>query len=153
QPLTMSENFTRIIQRIDFEKMSTMLKKDPSLGTKEFEVPEVQVNVASFVNPTQRTSFAQSTSTSTNFDSIKSKIMNALTNISVLHDVIKVTKEQEYLVMERVAKDPTKLIDEKPITVLVAKKRALSQAAQIISTAYERLQCEQNVQARTRIDF
>ncbi|KAH9389102.1 Mediator of RNA polymerase II transcription subunit 17 [Tyrophagus putrescentiae] len=100
QPLTMSENFARIINRIDFEKLSVALNDQ---------------------------------GTSAQFDSIKAKIMQALTNVSVMHDVIKVGKEQEYLVIDRVAKDVNKS-EEKPITVL-------------------RLQAEQNQVSRTRVDF
>lgn len=154
QPLTMSENFTRIIQRIDFEKLSAALNDQgsPPFGTginNDFEIPEVTINVSSFVNPTQRTAFSN---TSSHFDSIKAKIMNALSNISVMHDVIKIGKDQEFLVIDRVAKETSKG-EEKPITVLVAKKKALLQAANIISTAYERLQSEQSQASRSRIDF
>lgn len=151
QPLTMSENFARIINRIDFEKLSVALNdQGGSIAENEnIEVPEIPINVASFINPTQRTPLS---GTSAQFDSIKAKIMQALTNVSVMHDVIKVGKEQEYLVIDRVAKDVNKS-EEKPITVLVAKKKGLLQAAAIISTAFERLQAEQNQVSRTRVDF
>lgn len=153
QPLNMSENFARIIQRIDFDKLSTTLNNQdgtPVSIKKEFEIPEVQVNVASFINPTQRPPFSK---LSPQFESIKSKIMNALTNISVMQDVIKVAKEPEYLVIERVAKDQKAVAEEKPITVLVAKKKAIAQAAQLISSALERLQNSANHSSRSRIDF
>src|SRR5699024_3696789 len=118
-------------------------------NNEDFEIPEISINVSSFVNPTQRTAFSN---TSSHFDSIKSKIMNALTNISVMHDVIKVGKDQEFLVIDRVAKDANKG-EEKAITVLVAKKKALLQASNIISTAFDRLQSEQSQASRNRIDF
>lgn len=150
QPLTMSENFTRIIQRIDFEKLSNIVSDEQESENKDFEIPEVAINVSSFVNPTQRNAFSN---TSPQFDSIRSKIVGALNNISVMHDVIKIGKEQEFLVIDRVAKDMSKSTDEKLIAVLVAKKKALAQAAQIISTAYERLQMEQSQASRSRMDF
>lgn len=153
QPLTMSENFARIINRIDFEKLSAALndqEEGQSIADNEdFEVPEIPISVSSFINPTQRTT---PSNTSAHFDSIKAKIVQALTNISVMHDVIKIGKEQDYLVIDRVAKDMTKT-EEKPITVLVAKKKGLLQAANIISTAFERLQSEQSHVSRNRIDF
>lgn len=163
QPLTMSEDFTRIIQRIDFDKLSTALNDhldNPQTQSKnlfendDFEIPEVITNVSSFVNPAQRqpVQFAPNSNAS-NFESIRSKIMNALTNISVMHDVIKIGKEQDFLVIDRVAKDVTAKQEEKPITVLVAKKKALLQASAIISTAYERLQSEQSQASRNRMDF
>lgn len=154
QPLNMSENFARIIQRIDFDKLSTILSNQDNGQnnniSKDFEIPEVQVNVSSFINPTQRPPFCQ---LAPQFESIKSKIMNALTNISVMYDVIKVAKEPDYLVIEPVAKDQSRMTDEKHITVLVSKKKALAQAAQLISNALDRLQNEANHTSRSRIDF
>ncbi|XP_027202411.2 mediator complex subunit 17 [Dermatophagoides pteronyssinus] len=153
-PLNMSENFARIIQRIDFDKLSTILSNQDNnnIGPKkDFEIPEIQMNVSSFVNPNQRpSSFCQ---LAPQFESIKSKIMNALTNISVMYDVMKVAKEPDYLVIEPVAKDPNRMTDEKPITVLVSKKKAIAQAAQLISNALDRLQNEANHASRSRIDF
>ncbi|UXI18361.1 catalase [Sarcoptes scabiei] len=158
QPLNMSENFAKIIQRIDFEKLSQITDREKNFDLtngstrKNIEIPEVQINVNSFINPSmqQRPPFQQ---LAPQFESIKTKIMTALTNISVMHDVIKVAKEPEYLIIERVAKDQTKTVDEKLITLLVAKKKAIQQASQLISNALERLQSEANHATRTKTDF
>lgn len=151
QPLSMSENFTKIIQRIDFDKLSTILAEQETNGSKkEIEIPEITNNISSFVNPAQRTTFNQSVA---QLDSIKAKINSALTNVSVLHDVIKIAKDQEYLVMDKLAKEATKSTDEKPITALIAKKKGLAHAASILAAAFEKLQAEQNQIARNKVDF
>lgn len=154
QPLTMSENFARILDRVDFDKLSTALEE--SKDGNEIDIPELPCAVSSFVNPIQRPTF---TDNANHFEKIKTKILMALQNIQVLHDVLKVYKysDENYLAIDGFQRnvDATKNpVEDKPIIVLSAKKMALRMAASIIDTAFRRLTSEQPQQMnRNKNDF
>ncbi|CAK9301654.1 unnamed protein product [Gordionus sp. m RMFG-2023] len=62
------------------------------------------------------------------------KLRNALMEINVLLDVLKITKQQQYLALDFIANDNP---DNKPAYVLLGKKKTLSKAASILLNGAE----------------
>ncbi|CAG0892759.1 unnamed protein product [Darwinula stevensoni] len=71
----------------------------------------------------------------------------ALSEASVLLDVIEISREKKYMVLDPVSQDPP---DPKPIVQLIVRKKALSAAATILLNGAERLRVSQNEMARSR---
>lgn len=149
----MSENLTRLAQRIDFSK--DVDETQPSSGEK----PEVVADS----DAKELISFQPSLWP---WDSVRSKLRlvrrrlrasylqllyatrrNAFTEISVLLDVLNITKDRRYMVLDPVQQDPT---DFKPAAALIAKKKALGSTALIILNGAKRLQQSQSDTTRNR---
>lgn len=76
------------------------------------------------------------------WDSVRTKLRNALTEISVLVDVLNISKEKKYLVLDPVFDregSGDRPVEYKPIAALIAKKKALNTTAAIILSGAERL--------------
>ncbi|CAN8000590.1 unnamed protein product [Ixodes hexagonus] len=123
QPCSMSENLTKLAQKIDFGKAA---------GDTSGDVPdspaEEQKELASF----QPSLWP--------WDSVRSKLRNALTEVSVLCDVLNIAKQKHYMVLDPVSQEPA---EHKPVAMLVAKKKALASAAAIILNGAECLRASQ----------
>lgn len=112
-PLSMSENLSQLIQKIDFSQPIDELKEELEQGDD---------------GPTIEAKNMQAGS-SWPFDSMRSKLRLALTEICVLHDVLSIAKERKYMVFDTV--NP-KQVDQRPIVASLGKKMALADAARVL---------------------
>lgn len=112
-PLSMSENLSQLIQKIDFSQPIDELKDELEQGDD---------------GPTAEAKNIQAGS-SWPFDSMRSKLRLALTEICVLHDVLSIAKERKYMVFDTVNQ---KQVDQRPIVGLLGKKMAFGDAARIL---------------------
>ncbi|CAG2161689.1 unnamed protein product [Oppiella nova] len=136
QPLSMSENLTKMVQKIDFAKIDTEAS-DGTNGVEAMdETPEVESKELATFQPSLWP-----------FDSIRNKLKQALTEVTVLYDVLSICKDKRYLVLDPVSQEP---IENKPITALVAKKKALATVATIISNGCDRMRSAQTEANRNR---
>ena len=118
-PLSMSENLSQLIQRIDFNQSIDELREELEKG---------QPNANEDGDEVRRQPQAATVS-SWPFDSMRAKLRVALTEICVLNDVLMIAKEKKYMVFDAVNPKPS---DQRPIVAMMAKKRALANAAQVL---------------------
>ncbi|XP_015924688.1 mediator of RNA polymerase II transcription subunit 17 [Parasteatoda tepidariorum] len=133
QPLSMSENLTRLAHKIDFGKTDNELQTTETVEEESKELATFQASLWPW-------------------DSVRTKLRSMLTEVCVLVDVLNISKEKHYMVLDPVSQDPP---DPKPFVVLLQKKKALANAASIILRGAERLrdsQCE-NTRNRAISDF
>ncbi|XP_065339577.1 mediator of RNA polymerase II transcription subunit 17 [Cloeon dipterum] len=135
-PLTMSEHLTKLAQKIDFAKC----------GPEELnkEITEIDKNEDEAEQSTAPPLWP--------WDSVRNKLRNALTEVSVLADVLSIAKEKHYMVLDPVPQEPPEL---KPMVQVYARKKALAGAASVLLSGADRLK---NLQAealrnRTTPDF
>ncbi|RWS12809.1 mediator of RNA polymerase II transcription subunit 17-like isoform X2 [Dinothrombium tinctorium] len=133
QPLSMSENLTKLAQRIDFSRVNNYDDTEPE---KSDTVAEEKETLQSAVWP---------------WESVRNKLKSALTELCVLLDDMNVAKDKRYLVLDPVSQEPSEF---KPLTALVARKKALAASAAIIQNGVEFLKSHQNDATRSRaMDF
>ncbi|KAG9511393.1 putative RNA-binding protein Luc7-like 1 [Fragariocoptes setiger] len=122
-PLSMAESFSQLIAKIDFNEDGD----EPG--------PSSQV-----IASAQRTLWP--------FEGVKSKLRDALTEICVLHDVLKIAnhkvkikepgkeerEERKYLEFDVVTQEPNPEQSRSQLMMLIAKKRALQTASQILTS-------------------
>lgn len=115
-PPTMSEHLSQLIAKIDFNQPIEELKEELErpVDAEEDETTRPRPQLPAFSWP---------------FESMRTKLRTALTEICVLIDVLAIAKEKKYMVFDAVAPKP---IDQRPIVNLLAKKRALQNAAQVL---------------------
>lgn len=118
-PLSMSENLAQLISKIDFNQPIEELRAE--LDSKPDENGQVEE---------AKPQVAQATGSRWPFESMRTKLRVALTEICVLHDVLSIAKEKKYMVFDAVN---TKASDQRPIVGLLAKKSALQTASQILT--------------------
>lgn len=70
------------------------------------------------------------------FENILQKLKDAFTEVSVLHDVLAVSKEKHYLILDPVPQDPSEC---KQMALVYARKKALGTAASVLIAGAERL--------------
>ncbi|XP_055950781.1 mediator of RNA polymerase II transcription subunit 17-like [Argiope bruennichi] len=129
QPLSMSENLTRLAHKIDFVK--TESDQQTSADSTEEDSKELATFQASLWP----------------WDSVRGKLRSMLTEVCVLVDVLNIAKEKRYMVIDPVAQDPA---EAKPLVAVLQKKKALSNAAAILMRGSERLRESQSETIRTR---
>ncbi|XP_059158595.1 mediator of RNA polymerase II transcription subunit 17-like [Physella acuta] len=121
-PLSMSENLSKLAHKIDFYKDESEEKGKPtSEGEKETDEEKVLAPFQPSLWP---------------WDSVRNKLKSAYTEISVLYDILNIVKEKHYMVTDPVSQDSPEL--KAPLQML-AKKKSLMAAAQILATGAERL--------------
>lgn len=119
----MSENMTKLAQRIDFSRID----EDGDDEGKEKCVESVGVDGKELA-PFQASLWP--------WDNVRNKLKSAFTEVSVLLDVLNIAKDKKYMVLDPVSQDP---LEYKPLAALIAKKKALGSAASIINSGVERL--------------
>ncbi|XP_034949412.1 mediator of RNA polymerase II transcription subunit 17 [Chelonus insularis] len=133
-PLTLSENLAKIAQKIDFSKTNgDDITND---ATENGDKSEEDVKDAAAF----QTSLWP-------WDSVRTKLRNALTEVCVLADVLAVAKEKRYMVLDPIQQEPP---DVKPMVQVYARKKALAGAASVLLTGAERLRNSQNELAKNR---
>ncbi|CAG2109723.1 unnamed protein product, partial [Medioppia subpectinata] len=138
QPLSMSENFTKSVQKIDFLKIDSDSNETTGNGSQAMDTAETE---------TESKELATFQPSLWPFDSIRNKLKQALTEVSVIYDVLSICKDKRYLVLDPVSQEP---VESKPITALVAKKKALANVATIISSGCDRMRSAQSEANRNR---
>ncbi|XP_042219140.1 mediator of RNA polymerase II transcription subunit 17-like isoform X2 [Homarus americanus] len=137
QPPTMSENLTQLARKIDFatdgEEVTTEEKKE------EEEEEEKQ--------PFQQPHWP--------LEEVRNKVRQALTEMSVLHDLLVIVKQKppQYMVLDPVHAEPP---EQKNYIQFLALKKSLQSAATILLNGAERLrtsQAEMGRPNRTVQDF
>ncbi|XP_015119138.1 mediator of RNA polymerase II transcription subunit 17 [Diachasma alloeum] len=134
-PLTLSENLAKIAQKIDFSKPNgeeARKETTPENGDKSEEDSRDSTSFQASLWP---------------WDSVRSKLRNALTEVCVLADVLAIAKEKRYMVLDPVAQEPPEV---KPMVQVYARKKALAGAASVLMMGAERLRNSQNELARNR---
>ncbi|XP_064484913.1 mediator of RNA polymerase II transcription subunit 17-like isoform X2 [Ornithodoros turicata] len=123
QPCSMSENLTKLAQKIDFGKTDGS-SLDSAMDT-------------SASGEEQKASFQPSLWP---WDSVRSKLRNALTEVSVLSDVLNIAKQKHYMVLDPVSQEQP---EHKPVAMMLAKKKALASAATTLLNGAECLRTSQ----------
>lgn len=130
-PLSMSENLSQLIQKLDFnqpiEELREELEKDADTTKPDGYREESTSETSSHRAGTQ--SQLPASSSSWPFDSMRTKLRSALTEICVLNDVLAIAKEKKYMVFDTIK---TGFPDQRPIVNLYAKKEALAMSAKIM---------------------
>lgn len=126
RPLTLSDSLSRNAVRIDFSKSES----EPAASIKEEDKSDEDVKDAdrfkSNVWP---------------WDSVRNKLRDALTELCVLSDVVSVAKEKRYMVLDPVPQEPQEV---KQMVQVFARKKALANAANVLTTGAERLRYSQS---------
>lgn len=75
------------------------------------------------------------------WDSVRNKLRDAMTEVCVLSDVLSIAKRKQYMVLDPVPQEQQTV---KPICLIFARKKALSNAANILLTGAEQLRSSQS---------
>lgn len=116
-PLSLSQHLSQLIQKINFSQPIEELKEELEAKPDDDDESETksQPNLP--------------TSSSWPFESMRAKLRVALTEICVLNDVLSIAKEKKYMIFDLVNPKPP---DQRPIVTLMAKKKALQTASNIL---------------------
>lgn len=143
QPLTMSENLTKLAHKIDFSKDESEEKgKATSEGViKETEEDEEDEKSSSV--PLQPSLWP--------WDSVRNKLKAAFVEMCVLQDVLTIAKGRHYLHVDSIS---TEITEPRGNILIIARKRALNAASNILLNGCERLRKSQDLIAKRSIpDF
>lgn len=122
RPPTLSESLAKCAARIDFSKTSLDdLKKEEKSAAAATDDDKDANQFQESLWP---------------WDSVRNKLKDAYTEICVLSDVISIAKDKRYLVLDPLLENGD---DTKPIVQVYSRKKALSQAAQVLLSGAERL--------------
>ncbi|PWA25566.1 hypothetical protein CCH79_00019653, partial [Gambusia affinis] len=169
-PLSMSQNLTKLAQRIDFSQGSDSEEdgadgepRDREWGKQETEEEEGRRNV---FQPEATSDLRLQTSwlllsgtvkfqpSLWPWDSVRNNLRSALTEMCVLHDVLSVVKEKKYMALDPVSQDPN--AGKTPqVFQLISKKKSLATAAQLLLKGAEKLSksVAENQENRRQRDF
>lgn len=144
-PLSMSQNLSRLAQRIDFTQGSG--SEDEADGEpKEREWTKHETDEDEGTVKFQPSLWP--------WDSVRNNLRGALTEMCVLYDVLSVLKEKKYMALDPVSQDPT--ASKSPqVFQLISKKRSLATAAQLLLRGAEKLNksVAENLENRRQRDF
>ncbi|CAH1646816.1 unnamed protein product [Spodoptera littoralis] len=139
-PLSMSENLARLAQKIDFSKTEdefcNIKKEGESSSDSKSEDENKEPGYQSSLWP---------------WDSVRNKLRNALTEVSVLADVLSIAKEKRYMVLDPVQPEQT---ESRPMVQVYGRKKALGAAAAVLLAGVERLRASETMRmTRNMPDF
>lgn len=121
----MSEHLTKMIQKIDFNQSIDQLEQELTSQTTTQVDEEAKPNTQPIWL----------------FETVRRKLVLALTEICVLHDVLSIAKQKKYMVFNSVSSEQP---DHHPIVDLMAKKKAFQTASQILLLGAESLRSTSN---------
>ena len=126
----MSEQMARTAERIDFSK-----------SDEEVAQEEAEGNALTTFQPSLWP-----------WDSVRSKLRNAFTEITVLLDVLTIAKQKKYLVLDPVSQESS--FDVRPqYAAIVAKKKALASVSTILRNGADRLAATSDSNRNRSNDF
>ncbi|RWS29273.1 mediator of RNA polymerase II transcription subunit 17-like isoform X1 [Leptotrombidium deliense] len=131
-PLSMSEHLSKLAQKIDFSHVTSY---------DECETEKVEDSAEDNKDSAQL---------SWPWESVRTKLKTTLTELCVLLDDLLILKDKRYLVLDPVSQEP---LEFKPLTSVVARKKALAASAAIIQNGVESLKSHQNDVNRRAVDF
>ncbi|VVC91570.1 unnamed protein product [Leptidea sinapis] len=139
-PLSMSENLSRLAQKIDFAKtdddFTCNIKKEVDTGSDVKSEEDKEPGYQSSLWP---------------WDSVRNKLRNALTEVCVLADVLSIAKEKRYMVLDPIQADQ---IESRPMVQVYGRKKALSAAGAVLLHGVERLRASETMRmTRNMPDF
>ncbi|CAH0702586.1 unnamed protein product [Spodoptera exigua] len=139
-PLSMSENLARLAQKIDFSKTEdefcNIKKEGESSSDSKSEDENKEPGYQSSLWP---------------WDSVRNKLRNALTEVSVLADVLSIAKEKRYMVLDPVQPEQ---VESRPMVQVYGRKKALGAAAAVLLAGVERLRASETMRmTRNMPDF
>ncbi|XP_059051415.1 mediator of RNA polymerase II transcription subunit 17 [Achroia grisella] len=138
-PLSMSENLARLAQKIDFTK-----SEDEYCNIKK--EGETSVDVKSD-DDSKDTGYQ---SNQWPWESVRNKLRNALTEVSVLADVLTIAKEKRYMVLDPVQPEQA---ETRAMVPVYGRKKALAAAAAVLLGGAERLRAGDSPRTRAAPDF
>ncbi|KPI96851.1 Mediator of RNA polymerase II transcription subunit 17 [Papilio xuthus] len=139
-PLSMSENLARLAQKIDFSKTEDEFCNIKKEGESSLESKSEDDNK----EPGYQSSLWP-------WDSVRNKLKNALTEVSVLADVLSIAKEKRYMVLDPIQAEP---VDSRPMVQVYGRKKALSAAGAVLLAGVERLRASETMRmTRNMPDF
>lgn len=133
RPLTLSESLSKCAARIDFSKSSNdadVIKEEPDKKSDDESKDPAQFQSSLWP-----------------WDAVRHKLRDAFTEVCVLSDVLAIAKEKRYMVLDPVQQD---IVETKPMVQVYARKKALANAANIITTGAERLKNSHSEQRSNR---
>lgn len=130
RPLTLSESLTRNAGRIDFSKDLDDAETKIVASTKISSIKEENKEEEDGKDPDRFNANLWP------WDSVRNKLRDALTEVCVLSDVLAIAKRKQYMVLDPVPQEPQQI---KPMVQVYARKKALSNAANVLLTGAERL--------------
>lgn len=138
-PLSMSENLTRLAQKIDFSKSDDEfcnIKKEGESSSDVKSEEDKEPGYQSSLWP---------------WDSVRNKLRNALTEVCVLADVLSIAKEKRYMVLDPIQADQ---VESRPMVQVYGRKKALSAAGAVLLNGVERLRASETMRmTRNMPDF
>ncbi|KAH8381725.1 hypothetical protein KR093_011173 [Drosophila rubida] len=136
-PPTLSESLAKCAARIDFSKTSLDdLKKEEKSAAAAADDDKDNNQFQESLWP---------------WDAVRNKLKDAYTEICVLSDVISIAKDKRYLVLDPLLEEAD---DTKPIVQVYSRKKAISQAAQVLLGGAERIRNAHSEQrSRNVADF
>lgn len=132
-PPSMTESLTKLAHKIDFtdyEDGEEDVSKDPDRDAKRVDKEDEAAQPPQW-----------------QWESVRSKLRNALAEASVLLDVIHVSREKKYLVLDPVGQEPQ---PRRPVVQMLAKKKGLGTAAEILIRGADKLKLCQSEASRNR---
>ncbi|CAG0879187.1 unnamed protein product [Cyprideis torosa] len=122
-PYTMSENLARLASKVDFS-----LKEGESESDAKFQEQRESEHEPAFEPEPKQIRWP--------WENIRNRVAFALNECSVLLDVMKICKENKFMVLDSVQQAP---VDKRPIVPFIAKKRHIAAAAHILMAGGDRL--------------
>ncbi|XP_028816946.1 mediator of RNA polymerase II transcription subunit 17 isoform X2 [Denticeps clupeoides] len=150
-PLSLSQNLAKMAQRIDFNQSDESEVEEGTSLESEWKQEQPQVEAEEDCQEEGMLHFQPSLWP---WDSVRTALRSALTEMCVLHDVLSIVKEKKYMALDPVSQDNT-ATKTPQVLQLVSKKRALATAASVLLKGAERLSksvCE-NQENRRQRDF
>lgn len=139
RPLTLSESLTRNACRIDFSR--ELNESEPSNGTSSKTAIKEEKEDEEIKDADRFSANLWP------WDSVRNKLRDAMTEVCVLSDVLAIAKRKQYMVLDPVPQDPQTI---KPIVQIFARKKALSNAANILLMGAEQLRSSQSETKNSR---
>ncbi|KAG1652190.1 Mediator of RNA polymerase II transcription subunit 17 [Nymphon striatum] len=152
QPMSMSDNLTKLAHKIDFAKAENEIITEKEVDQSESS-NNSDVDGSKNIQPEVDTKDHASTQISQwPWESIRNKLRSALTEICVLGDVLNIVKEKRYMVLDPVSRE---IQDPKRTTQMMSKKKAMSAAGSVLMSGADRLRSSQTEISRNQstIDF
>ncbi|KAK7882130.1 hypothetical protein WMY93_028304 [Mugilogobius chulae] len=145
-PLSMSQNLSRLAQRIDFSQGSGSEDEAEGEPRERPEWPKQQ--------PDDEEGTVKFQPSLWPWDSVRNNLRGALTEMCVLHDVLSVLKEKKYMALDPVSQDPS-AAKSPQVFQLISKKHSLANAAQLLIRGAEKLNksVAENLENRRQRDF
>ncbi|XP_068601519.1 mediator of RNA polymerase II transcription subunit 17 isoform X2 [Brachionichthys hirsutus] len=145
-PLSMSQNLSKLAQRIDFSQRSDSEEDGGDAGPREREWTKQE--------PEEEEGTVKFQPSLWPWDSVRNNLRASLTEMCVLHDVLSVVKDKKYMALDPVSQDPA--AGKTPqVFQLISKKKSLATAAQVLLKGAEKLSksVAENQENRRQRDF